>query len=133
MIIHANPEKTQAGTRMYIHAKDVAEGLMFILNTLPKDYKHTGDYGWAHCPKFNLVGTEEIDNLTLAQWIAKGVGKGLNYEMIDFHGSRPGHDLRYALDGGLLKQLGWEPKIKLSERIEGMVKWTLKNHRWLSR
>ena len=133
VIIHSNPEKTQAGTRMYIHAKDVAEGLMFILNTLPKDYKHTGDYGWAHCPKFNLVGTEEIDNLTLAQWIAKGVGKELYYEMIDFHGSRPGHDLRYALDGGLLKQLGWEPKIKLSERIEGMVKWTLKNHRWLSK
>ena len=133
VIIHANPEKTEAGTRMYIHAKDVAEGLMFILNTLPQDYKHTGDYGWAHCPKFNLVGTEEIDNLTLAQMIAKGVGKELYYEMIDFHGSRPGHDLRYALDGGLLKQLGWEPKIKLSERIEGMVKWTLENNRWLSK
>ena len=133
VIIHADPTKTAAGTRMYIHAKDVAEGLMFILNTLPQDYKHTGDYGWAHCPKFNLVGTEEIDNLTLAQMIATSVGKELDYEMIDFHGSRPGHDLRYALDGGLLKSLGWEPKIKLSERIKGMVQWTLENDRWLSK
>jgi dTDP-glucose 4,6-dehydratase len=133
VIIHADPTKTSAGTRMYIHARDVAEGLMFILQTLPADYKHTGDYGWAHCPKFNLVGTEEVDNLTLAQWIAAGVGKELIYEMIDFHGSRPGHDLRYALDGGLLKQLGWEPKIKLSERINEMVKWTLENNRWLSK
>ena len=133
VIIHADPTKTAAGTRMYIHAKDVAEGLMFILNTLPRDYKHTGDYGWAHCPKFNLVGTEEIDNLTLAQMIATSVGKELDYEMIDFHGSRPGHDLRYALDGGLLKSLGWEPKIKLSERIKGMVQWTLENDRWLSK
>lgn len=131
VIIHADPTRTQAGTRMYIHAKDVAEGLMFILQTLPAGYKHTGDYGHAHCPKFNLVGTEEIDNLTLAQMIATAQGRELVYEMTDFHTSRPGHDLRYALDGGLLKQLGWEPKIKLSERIQEVVKWTLENDRWL--
>jgi dTDP-D-glucose 4,6-dehydratase len=35
--------------------------------------------------------------------------------------------LRYALDGGLLKELGWEPKIKFSERIKQVVKWTLEN------
>lgn len=131
VIIHADPTRTQAGTRMYIHAADVADGLMFILNL--KDYKHTGDYGHAHCPKFNLVGTEEVDNLTLAQWIASAVGKELIYEMTDFHSLRPGHDLRYALDGGLLKSLGWEPKIKLSERIAGMVQWTLENDRWLKK
>jgi dTDP-glucose 4,6-dehydratase len=129
IFIHADPTRTHAGTRMYIHAKDVAEGLMFILGL--KDYKHTGDYGHAHCPKFNLVGTEEIDNLTLAQMIADAQGKELVYEMVDFHGSRPGHDLRYALDGGLLKSLGWEPKIKLSERIKEMTLWTLENKRWL--
>ena len=129
VIIHADPTRTVAGSRMYIHAQDVAEGLMFILNL--KDYQHTGDYGHAHCAKFNLVGTEEIDNLSLAQMIADAQGKTLNYEMTDFHTSRPGHDMRYALDGGLLKSLGWEPKIKLSERINGMVKWTLNNERWL--
>ena len=88
-------------------------------------------YGHAKCPKFNLVGTEEIDNLSLAQMIADAQGKELIYEMTDFHTSRPGHDLRYALDGGLLKELGWEPKIKLSERIKEMVQWTLENDRWL--
>ena len=129
VVIHADPSRTVAGSRMYIHAQDVAEGLMFILNL--QDYQHTGDYGHAHCPKFNLVGTEEIDNLTLAQMIAAAVGQELKYEMTDFHTSRPGHDMRYALDGGLLKSLGWEPKIKLSERIKGMVDWTLANERWL--
>ena len=130
VVIHADPTRTVAGSRMYIHARDVAEGLMFILG-LPRDYKHEGDYGHAHCPKFNLVGTEEIDNLTLAQMIAQAVGKELKYEMTDFHTSRPGHDMRYALDGGLLKELGWEPKIKLSERIKEVVDWTLHNERWL--
>jgi hypothetical protein len=115
-----------AGSKM-----DDEELLEHVLNNLPKDYKHTGDYGWAHCPKFNLVGTEEIDNLTLAKMIAEAQGKELVYEMVDFHGSRPGHDLRYALDGGLLKSLGWEPKIKLSERIKEMTLWTLENKRWL--
>jgi dTDP-D-glucose 4,6-dehydratase len=39
--------------------------------------------------------------------------------------------MRYALDGGLLASLGWTPKIKLSERIDEMVQWTLSNERWL--
>jgi len=128
--VHSDPSKTKAGSRHYIHAKDVADGLMFILDKL-KDYKHTGDYGGAKCPKFNLVGPEEIDNLTLAKMIAGAVGKELVYEMTDFHSSRPGHDLRYAFDGGLLKSLGWEPKIKFSDRVKEVVDWTLINTRWL--
>jgi dTDP-glucose 4,6-dehydratase len=129
VIVHADLTRTRAGTRMYIHAKDVAEGLMFILNL--KNYRHTGDFGGAHCPKFNLVGTEEIDNLSLAKMIAHSTGSELKYELVDFHSSRPGHDLRYALDGSLLKHLGWQPRIKLSERIGDMVAWSLANPRWL--
>ena len=103
---------------------------MFILNL--KNYKHKGDYGNARCPKFNLVGPEEIDNLQLAEQIAKIQNKELIYELIDNHTSRPGHDLRYSLDPTLLRSLGWEPKIKLSQRIEDVVKWSLENNRWLS-
>ena len=130
VFIHANEEKTKAGSRHYIHAQDVADGLMFILSL--KNYNHEGDFGNAKCPKFNLVGPEEIDNLTLAQTIAKVQKKELIYELIDNHSSRPGHDLRYSLSPKLLKSLGWEPKIKLSKRIEEVVEWSLKNKRWLS-
>jgi dTDP-glucose 4,6-dehydratase len=77
------------------------------------------------------VGPEEIDNLSLAKMIAQAQGKELQYDMIDFHSSRPGHDLRYALDGGLLQSLGWVPKIKFSERVKEVVEWTLANNRWL--
>ena len=124
--IHSDPTRTIPGSRHYIHAKDVADGLMFIINNL-KDYKVEGEYGGAKCPKFNLVGPEETDNLTLAKLVAEAQGKELKYKLIDFHSSRPGHDLRYALDGGLMKELGWEPKIKFSERIKQVVKWTLEN------
>ena len=130
VFVHSNEEKTVAGSRHYIHAQDVADGLMFILGL--KNYKHKGDFGNANCPKFNLVGPEEIDNLSLAQSIAKIQNKDLIYELIDNHSSRPGHDLRYSLDPSLLKSLGWEPKIKLSKRIEEVVNWSLKNKHWLS-
>jgi dTDP-glucose 4,6-dehydratase len=130
VFIHSNEEKTEAGSRHYIHAQDVADGLMFILEL--KNYTHKGDYGNAKCPKFNLVGPEEIDNLTLAQKIADIQKKELIYELIDSHSSRPGHDLRYSLSPELLRSLGWEPKIKLSKRIEEVVEWSLKNNHWLS-
>ena len=129
VFIHANKEKTKAGSRHYIHAQDVADGLMFILDL--KNYKHQGDFGNAKCPKFNLVGPEEINNLDLAKKIAKVQNRELIYELIDNHSSRPGHDLRYSLSPNLLKSLGWEPKIKLSKRIEEVVNWSLKSKRWL--
>ena len=50
--------------------------------------------------------------------------------MVDFHSSRPGHDLRYALDGTKMKSLGWEPK-SAYDRLEPVVQWTLNNDRWL--
>jgi dTDP-glucose 4,6-dehydratase len=127
--IHSNPERTEAGSRHYIHAADVADGMMFILGLNTESLEK--DYGGAKCPKFNLVGPEEIDNLTLAKIIAQAVGKELNYELVDFHSSRPGHDLRYAMSGDYLRELGWEPQLKLTERIHEVVRWTLANERWL--
>lgn len=127
--VHSDPTKTQAGTRHYIHARDVAEGLMFILGLDPSNLER--DFGGARCPKFNLVGPEEVDNLALAQLIADVQSKPLNYEMVDFHSQRPGHDLRYAMSGDYLAKLGWEPKIKFSERVREVVEWTLANTRWL--
>ena len=89
------------------------------------------DYGAAKCPKFNLVGPVEWNNLVLAQKIAMSQNKELKYKMVDFHSSRPGHDLRYALDGTLMNELGWEPKVSIDDRISQVVNWTLNNDRWL--
>lgn len=128
VFIHSDKTKTIAGSRFYIHAADVADAIYFLLKNNPEIEK---DYGWAKCRKFNVVGKEEIDNLTLAKMIASSQKKELVYEMLDFHSSRPGHDLRYALDGGLMRSLGWEPKISLSDRIQQVSDWYMKNERWL--
>jgi dTDP-glucose 4,6-dehydratase len=117
--VHANKEKTQAGSRFYIHARNVADGLMHVLN-----HGQIGD-------KYNLVGEVECDNLRLAQLIAESVGKSLNYEMVDFHSSRPGHDLRYALDGSKMASIGWTPKVSFEASLDRVVQWSLANQDWL--
>jgi dTDP-D-glucose 4,6-dehydratase len=30
-----------------------------------------------------------------------------------------------------MKELGWEPKVSIEERISQVVNWTLNNDRWL--
>tara|TARA_R110002051_G_scaffold247195_1_gene306785 strand:+ start:448 stop:1464 length:1017 start_codon:yes stop_codon:yes gene_type:complete len=127
ILIHGNKEKTIAGSRHYIHAKDVASALVFLLTSpTPSIPDETG----IKCPKFNIVGAEEIDNLSLASSIALVLNKKLNYEIIDFHSSRPGHDLRYALSGEKMKQLGWTPN-EVYDNLKQTVNWSVENPRWL--
>ena len=126
--IHSDSTKTIPGSRHYIHAEDVADAVLFLL-----DYEGEFETTWggAKCPKFNIVGSEELNNLDLATIIAEAQGKELKYEMVDFHSSRPGHDLRYALDGDKMKRLGWQPAKSVRERIAEVTKWTLENERWI--
>ena len=126
--IHSDKTKKIPGSRHYIHAEDVAEAIHFLL-TNKTDFKP--DFGGAKCPKFNIVGSEELNNLELAKIIATSQEKKLNYEMVDFHSSRPGHDLRYSLSGEKMKKLGWTPSIMLTERIKQVVDWSLKNDNWI--
>jgi dTDP-glucose 4,6-dehydratase len=128
--VHSNPDKTKAGSRHYIHATDVSDALLFLIN-YNIDTLTSNDFGGAKCHKFNIVGAEELDNLALAQFIAEVQDKKLNYKMVDFHSQRPGHDLRYALDGSKMKDMGWEPK-PVKERLKQTIEWTLDNKRWLS-
>ena len=126
--VHSDAEKKVAGSRHYIHANDVADALLFLYNYDISSIKP--DKTGAKCQKFNIVGNDEIDNLELAQFIAKAQGNDLKYEMVDFHSQRPGHDLRYALDGSKMKKMGWEPN-SAYDKLEETIKWTLKNDRWL--
>lgn len=110
VIIHANKERDKAGSRFYIHAKNVAKAVEFVLeNGQLQD-------------KYNIVGEKEVDNLSLAMTISGILRKPLHYELVDFHSSRPGHDLRYGLDGGRLKEMGWELPDSFDQSLEYTVK-----------
>ncbi|MHA2018420.1 MAG: dTDP-glucose 4,6-dehydratase [Promethearchaeota archaeon] len=117
--IHSNEEKTKSGSRFYIHARNVADGIAFLLDNFEQR------------EKYNIVGEQEVTNLDLAKKISKIIGKPLNYEMVDFHSSRPGHDLRYALDGTRMANLGWTPPMSFEKSLEKTINWTLKRKEWI--
>jgi dTDP-glucose 4,6-dehydratase len=119
VIIHSYPDKLQSGTRFYIHARNIAAAVIFILEN--------GKIG----DSYNLTGEKEISNLELAQYIADVMNKELIYEMVDFHSSRPGHDLRYGLDGNKMKELGWIMPVNFEDSMKKTIMWTLENNEWL--
>ena len=125
--IHSNAEKTKAGSRFYIHARNIADALLHILDNCDEVLDNYD----ASKGKFNIVGEKETDNLELAQLIADILGKELKYEMLDFHSSRPGHDLRYAMDGQKMEDLGWRHPILFEDSLRDTIEWTLKHPNWL--
>ena len=121
--IHSYPDGKTAGSRFYIHARNVANALQYIMESVqPLMYPEVDKP-----ERLNIVGEIELDNLTLAQMIADIVGKPLNYELVNFHSSRPGHDCRYALDGSKLAAYGWKPTVSFEESLKRTVNFKLEN------
>lgn len=118
--IHSYPGNLVSGTRFYIHGRNIAAAVLFLINN--------GTIG----EKYNISGEREVSNLEMAQMIAKFMDKELIYEMIDFHGSRPGHDLRYGLDGTKLFEMGFKLPVDFEHSLEKTVHWTLDNLEWLN-
>jgi dTDP-glucose 4,6-dehydratase len=125
--IHASADGSQIGSRFYLHARNQADALLHLL--LNVDFPAYGDGPMA---RFNIVGEREISNLELAQMIAGFAGKRLKYELVDFHSSRPGHDLRYALDGGKIAATGWKAPVPLEDSLRKTVEWTMAHPQWLA-
>jgi dTDP-glucose 4,6-dehydratase len=120
--IHSDATKTIPGSRFYIHCRNVAHALHFLLDK------------FQFREKYNIVGEKEVTNLELALLIAEILEKPLNYELVDFHSSRPGHDLRYALDGSRMEKMGWHLPVDFEKSLERTVKWYFKfkaNKKWL--
>lgn len=117
--IHSDSLKKTAGSRQYIHARNVADGYRFLIDSETR----TGE--------FHIVGEREVSNVEVAEQIAKILGKPLYYRMTDFHSSRPGHDLRYALDGSKMERFGWAPPKTFEESLQKTVEWYLENPMWL--
>tara|TARA_B000000557_G_scaffold253565_1_gene242785 strand:+ start:66 stop:1058 length:993 start_codon:yes stop_codon:yes gene_type:complete len=120
ILIHSDKTKTQPGSRFYIYAKNVCASLVFLLEN------------GTHGEKYHVVGEREVDNLELATLIAKYMNKDFEYELVDFHSNRPGHDLRYAIEDLNLNNLGWVNPLNFEESLRKTVEWTMQNKNWLN-
>lgn len=124
--IHSSPEGVP-GSRHWIDAREFGAAWLHLINTVTPQMHPDHD----RPSMFHVVG-EERSNLDIAQTIADILGRPLNYELVSFHSSRPGHDLRYALDGSKLADAGWVPGRPLEETLTDIVKWYVDHPAWLA-
>jgi dTDP-glucose 4,6-dehydratase len=87
---------------------------------------------------YNVGGDNEWTNLELVRFLCREVARaqGLDaqpyLDLINFVKDRPGHDHRYAIDGGKLKrELGWSPSVTFEQGLERTVRWYLDNQDWV--
>ena len=77
---------------------------------------------------YNCGGPDECENLVVVRQIIELAGA--DESLIEYVTDRPGHDRRYSLSSGKLKQLGWEPRVSFSEGISRTVDWYRNNPGW---
>lgn len=111
------------GSRKWLHARNHADALLFLLTKCPD--LPSGDI-------VNVVGEVEMNNLQIVELIANEMGVTPQVEHVDFHSTRPGHDLRYSLDGTKLTDLGWKAPVPFEESMRRTIRWTLDHPQWLS-
>lgn len=127
--IHADSTRSISGSRFYLHCGVLAHAMHWIINDEKERSARDGGYPI----KLHVCGEKEISNLDLAQTIAKLIGRPLSYELVDFHSSRPGHDLRYAMQDRMIQTLGWKRPMGIEQSLERTVKWYLDNPTWFTR
>ena len=120
----------QIGSRSYIHSRNFADAVLFILKNCPP-HQHvplTAD----RPDRYNIAGDMQLDNLELAQMIAKLMGKELKYRLVDSHSTRPGHDPHYGLDMTKLRSLGWKSPMTFEESLKNVIEWQVSHPEWIN-
>lgn len=121
--VHSSSDRSKSGSRFYLHAGNVGAALLHLIENRAT---HPLFDRW------NLVGEKEVSNLEMAKSMAELLDKPLVHEMVDFHSSRPGHDLRYALDGAKMRAAGFVYPATFEQSLEKTVRWFVAHPEWLA-
>jgi dTDP-glucose 4,6-dehydratase len=99
--------------RTWLHARDTAEAVITIINS--------GNVNEI----YNINGGFEQSNLDTVKKLLKlyNVDESEIEQYIDFSCTRPGQDVRYALDDNKLKSLGWSAQANFDTELENIVKY----------
>jgi len=117
------------GSRSYIHSRNFADAVLFLLKNCPP---HMHVPNTADRPdRYNIAGDKQLDNLELAQLIARLMGKTLKYKLVDSHTARPGHDPHYGLDSTKLYSLGWKPPVDFETSMKNIIDWQVQHPEWI--
>ena len=77
---------------------------------------------------YNIGGGAEKTNLEITAKILELLGK--DGSMIEHVPDRKGHDFRYSLDFGKLRDLGWKPAYSFDDALAATVAWYAENDWW---
>lgn len=125
--VHGNEQ--EVGTRFYIHSRNAADALLFILKNLPPHLHQQGEID--DPDRYHIVGDECLSNLELAQEIADLMGKPLKYKLVDFHKDNPAHDIHYGLQDNKLRAAGWKQPQTFRESMKNTIEWQQEHPEWL--
>lgn len=78
---------------------------------------------------YNIVGGNEHPNLDVVRLILDELGKPES--LISYVQDRPGHDVRYPLNGDKLAALGWAPEVDWEAGMRATVRWFAEHRDWL--
>jgi dTDP-glucose 4,6-dehydratase len=88
---------------------------------------------------YNIGGGSEMPNMavvrTLCDMLDRRAPRAQGHAArIAYVGDRPGHDRRYAIDGGkIARELGWRPAESFASGIEKTVGWYLAHQDWVAK
>lgn len=127
IVIHGDEEGV--GSRSYIHSRNFADAVLFLMEkTKPTPHKpSTVDKP----DRYHIAGDKQVDNLELAQLIAKLMGKELRYKIVNFHKTRSGHDKHYGLNDDKIRALGWKSPVDFETSLKETIQWQTENKSWI--
>lgn len=104
--------------RDWVHVEDNCRAIVSVL-----DRGRIGEI-------YNIGGLHAEENITIARKLLCGMNKP---ETLLIHvQDRPGHDRRYALDCGKIKEeLGWKPETPLEDGLRQTIEWYRNNEEWV--
>ena len=78
---------------------------------------------------YNVGGPDECENIEVVTRILEQTGA--DESLIEHVTDRPGHDRRYSLSSGKLREeLGWEAQVRFGEGLRRTVEWYRDNEPW---
>ena len=109
--------------RTWLHASDTASAVITLIESGVQNdiFNISGNY-----EEQNIVIARRIVDLSGGEWSSK---PDYNY-YFDLGVTRPGQDVRYAIDDAKIKALGWKPRAIFDTELRKIVDYYLENFVW---
>lgn len=104
--------------RTWLHVSDTVSAIIKIIESGVKN------------EIYNISGNYELQNIEVVRKIIKLFNEDTDISKYITNSTRPGQDVRYAIDDSKLKLLGWSPKADFDIELVKIVEYYKNNFVW---